>query len=107
MKTFTVERHLNDWNRYGERVNQRTQPMFTTTDPVAAAVALSTGFIYSGDKDNQNVSVVDETGALVQMHELYALVVGADVYAAQLADEAFSINLDHFFRDLSAARVAS
>lgn len=102
MKTFTVTRRLNDWNLRGDSCNVRTSVLFTTTDPVKAAVAISTGHTYRA-KDNEQTDVADETGAALQMIDLYALVVGPEVFAAQLADEGFSINLDHYFRDLAAS----
>lgn len=99
MTTYTLTRTLKDWDRHGRACNIRHSVVLTTDDPVLAGKTWVTHGLQWAPKDSPSMSVQNETGAEVEMVDLYAAVVGAETYAAQLADESFSINLDHFFRD--------
>lgn len=46
-----------------------------------------------------NYHVEDKYGMVMWLEDAYRQIVGEAVFQAQLADESFSINLDHWLRD--------
>ena len=99
--TYTIVTKLNDWNVFGERINVRTANVWQTESAIEAGKALTEHGVAYKNKDHSTMFVIDNrTGTTIGHIELYAAVVGPEVFGAQLADEKFTIILDDFFRSL-------
>jgi hypothetical protein len=101
MTLFTVYRVTNNWNRRGQRVNVQETVVSVVDSALKAAKIRSETEVQSswGRPLTIHAEVRDATGAKLSCFDLYSLVVGHDVVAAQEADPDFSINLDTYFRD--------
>lgn len=99
--TYTIVVVANEWNRYGAVINRRDVSGVVGVDAADGGKAYaSQDTSLWGAQHARHTEVRDDSGRVVEPIELYAEVIGAELFAAQLADESFSINLDDFFRGL-------
>ena len=106
---YRVVKTENRWDSRGDPIDVRKTEILATDDIVEAFIVRHESDDQSrwGAEDSLNVQVLDDHGKLVDLSECYRFVVGEDVYQANLADEAFSINLDDWIVEQAAGRSVS
>lgn len=99
--TYRLIEILNDWTPRGACCNVRDGQEITGLTAVECGKLWAEKGIKFSARNHSVWFVINETnGDDTTMIELYAAVIGAETFAAQLADESFSINLDNFFKSL-------
>lgn len=94
---FQVIRTMNDWGKFGQRTNIRTEVLFETNDLREAFIRKGPHNDKFAEKNFTQVRVF-ENGEMVDLVRLFELEVGPERWAEIEADESFSINLDDWFK---------
>lgn len=99
--TYRVFKTTNRWNVGGSSIDHQVH-FVTAKETMVEAFKVFAGHKNPVEPVSIKFHVENEHGEIVWLEDAYRQVVGEEVFQAQLADEGFSINLDHWLREQCA-----